>query len=44
VQLKIKKKYIYAEETSLLDSRQSMMNNDYRDADKNGHNDCRLML
>jgi len=44
VQLKIKIK-IYAEETtSLLDSRQSKMNNDYRDADKNGHNDCRLML
>jgi len=36
VQLKIKK-YIYAEETtSLLDSRQSKMNNDYTDVDNNG--------
>jgi len=36
---------MYVEETtSLLDSRQSKMNNDFTDADKNGQYDCRIML
>lgn len=44
VQLKIKKKKYAEETTSLVDSCQSKMNNDYTDADKNGQYDCRLML